>query len=236
MDEFFVGASEVEYSRNESIDVGGVFCRLKSGYVGLFSGQERSKRLLFIYKPGDLFPFTMHSNIFPKRPYSYRALSRVTLETAPVGGYDGKHFSRKALIEALDYMQSILQMQFERIDNLQKHQVQRRLLERLYFSAKRLGVKKGDRVSIDVPMSHVDLASSIGTSRETVNRLMKQLEACQILKVRRHRITIMSFKKLEAALHAKRIPEGPSRQPLPIIALQAGIACGAVLGLLQRMS
>lgn len=227
MNKAFQTAESRTLSRHEVVTADGTVVHLiTDGYIGLFSNIDGVRRLLFVYKQGDIFPFAVSTDMFDNRDYSYIALGPVLLKSMPRKAFDYIVAHDIAVAASLlTSMQEIMQLQFERINNLQKQQILERLLERLWFFTKRLGIKNSaGKVVFDVAMSHVDLASSIGTSRETVTRYMKQLESEGILTVRHQRITIVSTKKLEEAMQQKRLPLKKNWGKVPIVALQAGLA------------
>ena len=58
------------------------------------------------------------------------------------------------------------------------------------------GERRGNACAIRLPLSHQDLASLIGITREMVTRVLGQLQAEGLVEVRRRRITIKDYKRL----------------------------------------
>jgi len=78
------------------------------------------------------------------------------------------------------------------------------------------GDRRGNTCEIRLPLSHQDLASLIGLTREMVTRVLGELRAEGLVEVRRRRIIVIDSKRLSASgddasgLH----PNGrPTRQP-----------------------
>lgn len=88
----------------------------------------------------------------------------------------------------------------ERVINLQSPDTRARLVKRLHFLARRFGVKDKSRVIIDIPLNYTDIALSIGTTRETVNRLLKRLEKEGILEIKAGTIIISKFEDFQTYL------------------------------------
>lgn len=199
----FDSAKESKRSRGEEIQTDGLVHFIGDGYVGLYGDTGKVRRLLFVYKPGDVFPMMDGIEDPLKRTYTYIAMKRTQVRSLPEHVFNDGLKDPKALKDMLDYTRKISRLQFERINNMQQTQVFARLIERLLFFSRRLGTEDGGKVRIDVPLSHVDIATSIGATRETVNRYMRQLEAQGILSVRRQHITINDPQRLQQVLNQK---------------------------------
>ena len=109
----------------------------------------------------------------------------------------------RAVLTDIDITQAILQQYsqllqfaFERIANLGSPSTTARIIDRLFFSIKRFGVSDGKRIIIDLPLTYSDIALAVGTTRETVNRLMRKLEKDKIIEIHNHVITVNSPEKL----------------------------------------
>jgi CRP/FNR family cyclic AMP-dependent transcriptional regulator len=214
MEELFSSGVSTPYGRGDKVTIDGLVHYVEDGAIGLYSIEDGARRFIFGYRPGDILPYSFASSIFPQRSYVYIALQKTALKSIPLKRFrinSLKPAYAKAVIENLIH---INQLQLERLNNLQHPQVLVRLLERLCFYAVRFGTDGSDEVIIDIPISHVDVASSIGTSRETVNRYMKQLEALGVLSVRRQYITIHSYTRLTKIAAEKRLPHPQKRELL----------------------
>jgi CRP-like cAMP-binding protein len=60
------------------------------------------------------------------------------------------------------------------------------------------GRQAGDAWEISLPLSHQDLASLIGATRETVTLTLGQLQSEKLLRVQRRRLTVLDRKRLAA--------------------------------------
>jgi CRP-like cAMP-binding protein len=80
------------------------------------------------------------------------------------------------------------------------------------------GERRGQRAEIRLPLSHQDMASMIGVTRETVTAVLGQLQADGLVKVQRRRITVLDCARLdeESLEVAGTVYEGrPSQRSAP---------------------
>ncbi|MCI0458646.1 MAG: Crp/Fnr family transcriptional regulator [Gemmataceae bacterium] len=90
----------------------------------------------------------------------------------------------------------------------------RLLLELVAFH----GERQGNRCQIRLPLSHQDLASLIGVTRETVTHVLGQLQVDGLIQARRRHLTVLDCERLaeESAGAANRFRvEAPRQTPLP---------------------
>ncbi len=174
-----------------------------AGGVGQFARSKSNDRLIFAYKAGEIFPLKpIELSSSTGRTYIYKALNSVKLHRITNSQFKSMLKQQDNTIKFLKYALHIIQQQTERIDNLQEEQIVQRLLERLVYIANRFGIQDGDSFIISIPMSHVDLATSINTTRETVNRHMKNFEKLGILSLRKKIIRIKSIQQVRDMLTA----------------------------------
>lgn len=67
----------------------------------------------------------------------------------------------------------------------------------LIFLAKKYGRKKKDKVILDISLTQQELASMIGSSRETVSRVLGQFEAEDLIKTSRKKIIIYKINEIK---------------------------------------
>ena len=67
----------------------------------------------------------------------------------------------------------------------------------LLMLAEQHGQPQADKIIINLPMTHQEFANSIGTTRETANRLLNQLSKDELLEVDRSRIIIHNLQALK---------------------------------------
>ncbi len=99
-----------------------------------------------------------------------------------------------------------------------------RLLHLFLDLAEQYGETHPDGVRIRVRLSHLDLASVIGTTRETMTLLLGELRTSGLIGVERHRFVILNLARLAAAvgMPPPRIADGtattidPTQKTVPV--------------------
>jgi len=89
-----------------------------------------------------------------------------------------------------------------------------RLIHLLLDLASQYGRESEDGILLSIPLSHQDLASIIGATRETVTTLLGELQLERLIKVARQRLVIRDMKRLSACVEA-RPPAMPTEPPAP---------------------
>lgn len=85
----------------------------------------------------------------------------------------------------------------DKLQVLSGQDVRNRVLSFLLMLADQHGQMHGDQIIINLPMTHQEFANSIGTTRETANRLLNQLTKENMLEVDRSRIIIHDLQALK---------------------------------------
>lgn len=181
----------------------GVFY-IKSGFVKLgndpSSGEEN--QTYAIYKVGEVFPLLWALKDI-KREFEYVAMSNV--EIYQVSKQEFKDFVKsnpKAALQVIDLLTNLANIYFERIDNLVISRAHPKIVSRLLFFSKRFGDKKRGQITIQIPMTHASIASSLAITRETVSRELKKLEEKGLIVYNGRRIVINDERKLASELES----------------------------------
>jgi CRP-like cAMP-binding protein len=91
-----------------------------------------------------------------------------------------------------------------------------RLIHLLLDLASQYGQPSEDGILLSIPLSHQDLASIIGATRETVTTLLGELQLERLIKVARQRLVIRELKRLAACVEVKP-PALPTETPPPAV-------------------
>lgn len=229
MEEVFDNAVVVELRRDEVIDTKNKAFLVIEGAIGQYASGANGEKILFVFKPQEFFPLQSQTkSVTTGRSYIFKAFGPAKLLQMPY-----KDFLKRVTLPAYAdkfaaCVFSVMQHQLDRIDNLQEEQVRERLLERLIYLAHRFGTATGDRTSIDVPMSHADLAALINTTRESVNRHMKFFERQGIITVHRKKVRIHSLKAIKKMLEDHDTYHGFDVQAIGKSALVLGVFVSVV--------
>jgi CRP-like cAMP-binding protein len=150
---------------------------LKSGFVRQYAKKADGSMLyLHVYRPGSCFPLMWLFNDTPNR-YTYEAMTEVVIRKAPtahVKAFIGKH------PEIMEHFMSKILLGLDgllaRMESLVLDSAYTKTVLLFWYFAKTFGVREGNTVRIDVPMSHREIALWIGTARETASVVTEQLK------------------------------------------------------------
>lgn len=204
MEKLFREGQVLNFTKHHQINTKGFVYYIKQGYVCLYSKNKHSRTLLLILKPGDVFP-----SMYPKPAYltytannvlEYISFPSAKLMQLSAKQLEEKMFSSPELIKSvINHKEKIIRLFLQRLINFNEKNIERKLNVRLLYLADYLGKKKGNKVVIGPMLTYQDLAMSIGTTRESVNRLITVLQQEGIVEVKNRIITIKSM----TALHKK---------------------------------
>lgn len=171
---------------------------IKSGLVKTFKTDiDGNEQIVSLLSKGDMLP---HTGFFNQAPYPATAetLSDTHLVILPIRSFEQLIFDVPALSI------SLINMMGAKIGELQKilmhitgHDVQGRLSAFLLKLADQLGERTGDQIRIELPITNQEIANTIGTTRETVNRLLNQMKREKIVESNRSEIIIRNIDALK---------------------------------------
>lgn len=173
---------------------------VESGFVKGYSiTHEGSYNLIIIKSGGDLMPLASLFDGEESQLY-YEAITDVLVRPAPKDRLEKDMLNdhQLALAVAKKSLQ-LLRDYSSRLHNLEIADARRRIIYRLLFLSRRFGAasKKGHHV-IFAPVNHQDLADAINLTRETANRVVRQLVDEGVVLKRRDHLTIVDLTKLSA--------------------------------------
>jgi len=175
---------------------------LKKGYVKMSYIFENGVEIIFnIFKPGSLFPIIWVVGDV-ENSYNYQAMTDVELHKS----------TKSEVIKMLDENPDILSNLMKRLvigfDGLLLNIRQMlfgnsvvRVCSAIYIMAKRFGRKRpGGKVMVGIKLTHQDIASISGITRETASIAIKQLERKGVITQQKGYILVNDIKKLEESL------------------------------------
>lgn len=179
--DLFKSGTKLTYKKGEFIlrpgeSPSGVFY-IQKGIVKAYDitkyGEEN---LLIIRKEHEIFPL-IWAITGQERSIIYQALSDVTVYRINRSSLIKLKKSDPSILEPLLEMTvEMYRIHSERIINLEYRTVRERLISFLLTMSQRFGQKKLNTATINVPLRHQDIASSINASRETTSRELSSLE------------------------------------------------------------
>lgn len=100
-------------------------------------------------------------------------------------------------LNLLKVMSKKLRQLQRQVKNLALKDAYGRLASRLFKLARDHGSTSPQGITINVALTHQDLANFIGTSRETVSRILREFEKAKVISIRKQFITILDNNKLK---------------------------------------
>ncbi|MCR2822541.1 Crp/Fnr family transcriptional regulator [Lederbergia panacisoli] len=178
---------------------------IKQGLVKTYKTDENGhEQIVSFLKAGDMFP---HTGFFNQNPYPATAETIVdtVLLAIPLQMFEHLMMNTPSIgIKMMRVMGDIIMELQQRLQVLSGKDVKQRALSFLLRLAEQHGVEKEENtIIINVPMTHQEFANSVGTTRETINRLLNQLGKDNILKVDRNRIVITDVEALKEQMEYK---------------------------------
>lgn len=171
---------------------------IQNGMVKAFKTDENgNEHIVSFLNTGDMFP---HTGLFNSNPYpaTAEAIVDTKLLAIPVRSFEQLLIRIPEIsIKVMRVMSAKLEDLQQKLQELTGNDVQDRGLSFLLKLAEKYGTTRNGAIHIDVPMTNQEFASAIGTTRETVNRLINQLRKEGIMETDRSGYVIMDYDKLK---------------------------------------
>jgi CRP/FNR family transcriptional regulator len=171
---------------------------IKSGFIRVFRISENGEELtLAILKSHDFFPLTYGIGN-TNQSYYLEAITPLELWKAPQELFI--EFIKKDPELFYELTQRLL-IRFDgvlaRIESMAFSNAYTKVATILLMCAKGLGESYGEQIILKVPLTHKDIATMIGITRETTSLEMKKLERKGLVKRQGKYLIIADYEKLE---------------------------------------
>lgn len=174
---------------------------LRDGIVRQYAISTSGEELtLNIFKPFAFFPMSWALNNLPNRFY-FDAMTPVTYQIAPAD--EVTRFLEDNSVIALDLLKRVyngVDGVLSRLEFSMSGNAAMKVIYTLVNTAYRFGEKTEGGFSIPIRLTHKDLATISGTSRETFTRELKKLEDDGLIAVHEGKISLLDLKKLESMI------------------------------------
>lgn len=199
---FFQNYSLISYKKrtlilNSNDSASSVFY-IKDGYIRLYRISEKGEELtLTILKPNDFFPLAYGIN-HQRNQYYLEALTPLSLWKAPV-----EHFTAyiKAHLDVYYELTTRVMNRFDdmltRIESLVFSNAYTKIATTLLMCGKSLGVEHNKDIIIPIPLTHREIATLVGITRETTSLEMKKLEKKGYIEKAQGKILLKKWRELE---------------------------------------
>jgi CRP/FNR family cyclic AMP-dependent transcriptional regulator len=173
---------------------------VKKGYVRAYSLSPDGEELtMIIFQPGDFFPLISAVKV-DKLWYFIESLTDV--EIIPVPKKDFLDFLRGREDLLID-MTLMLTARFEgvltRMEYLVFGTASQKLASIILILAERFGEKSDSEIFVKAPLTHKDLASLIGITRETTTLILRDFHSADLIAFKNKHLIIKNFKGLKRA-------------------------------------
>lgn len=207
VDAFFSKYTKLTYKKGETIlraeeSPPGVMY-IKRGYVRQFVISEPGEILvLHMFKPGSFFPMMWVMNSVPNR-YYYEAVIATEIWRAPKDDVlkflkDHPdifvHFTKRLLTGVSGLL--------KRLEHLVLESAYVKTVFLLLYYAKNFGTEQDARLMLNVPLTHKEVASWIGTTRETASLQMESLKKKGLVEYEGRTLIIPSVEQLEQEIES----------------------------------
>jgi CRP/FNR family transcriptional regulator, cyclic AMP receptor protein len=206
VEKFFADFTPLHYKKSEVIlraeDIPSGVYFLKKGYVRQYAVSPKGDTLfLHVYKPGSYFPMPWLINDIPNTFY-YESLTPVEMWRAPKeqtqAFLDANpqvliHFTKRFLTGVNGLLARIQHLVFDSAYD--------RTVSLIVYFARSFGEEsKNGQILIRMPFVHKDVASWIGSTRETASLQMELLRKKGLIEYTRRQLTVKNMARLEAEI------------------------------------
>lgn len=171
---------------------------IQKGLVKTYKTDENGhEQIVSFLKVGDMFP---HTGLFNASPYpaTAEAIVETTLIVIPIAKFEGLVMSMPSIaIKMMRVMGDKIKELQEKLQMLSEQDVKHRILSFLLLLAEQHGQSKANIITINLPVTHKEFANCVGTTRESVNRLLNQLSKENLIEVGRNRIIVKDLEALK---------------------------------------
>ncbi len=175
---------------------------IEKGHVKVYSLTESGNEKCHIFfGPGEMFPLVAFFNN-ETRDVFFEAMEDVVMRKA--GKEEFMEFIENNsihLLEIINKMSVILKVYADRIDNLEYTKAYTKVISRLISMAERFGKEYKGSIILEIPVTHKDIANTIGLTRETTTRELLILMEKGIINQKGHLIVINNVEKLKKELN-----------------------------------
>jgi len=180
IDEFFSGHAPMVYKKGEIIlraedSPFGVYY-LKNGYVRQYLLSPSGETfIVHIYKPGSFFPLTWILNDTPN-VYHFEAMTQASIVRAPKDAFvEYLRNNPDTLFYATQRLALGLSGFLNRVTQLVLDDAYTKTILLILYYAENFGTQTKEGIELAVPLTHREIASWIGTTRETASLQVEHL-------------------------------------------------------------
>lgn len=204
--QFFAGRPARDFARNDVLlhqdEVGTEVFYITDGYMKVYTiADDGDEKMITILGPGDIV--NLEAAFFNEHThrYYYEALSDGSLQVIEADALERELKSEEdALLGLVRYIMTRNDELSQTIDNILQAKSDTKLVNYVALLVQRFGTEVRDNiVTLPFPLSHAQLASMVGTTRETMTVQIRELSKKGVLKSNRSEFEINLEKLRERA-------------------------------------
>lgn len=202
LDNFFVPYPKHLFSEKQflpyTFDTKQYVYSIQEGFVRVYRISEEGDELtLMILKPGDFFPMTYGLNQIPNI-YFLQALSTVTTYRTPQDAFTSFLTANPdVFFELSSHLMDRFDGLLARLEYLMWTSAYTKIAAVLFICAKQFGEQTGLSVTLRIPLTHRDIATLVGLTRETTSLELKKLESKGIICRKNKLVSIPDMRALK---------------------------------------
>jgi CRP/FNR family transcriptional regulator len=159
--------------------------------------EDGNEQIISLLQKGEMFP---HIGFFDKTPYPATAevIQTAELLVIRIDDFDQLLIEQPQIaVKIMKIMGQKIVMLTERVQELISQDVLHRVVSTLVRLADETGKADDEGIHIDMPLTHQDFANIVGSTRETVSRVLSGLKKKKLLNIDQHHIVIYDLAALE---------------------------------------
>lgn len=179
-------------------DVGNEFYLIESGFVKISKLEDEKEITLALFRDGDFFG----EMALVQKGFT-RSASAETLERSKIYKLNRNDFhefmlsSPKLCLNLLEVSMGRLRKANEQIHDLTFLDVRSRILKNIHRLSEDYGKPVQGGLLIDLKLTHQQLANIVGTVRETVTKVLQELQDRKVIVIENKRIIVTNLEKLK---------------------------------------
>lgn len=175
-----------------------------SGLIKTSRTDEKGNEQIFSFlKQGDMFPLTGRFDA-EVSPVTAATVVETSLLALPLRSFEQLLAGSPELaFKMMGLMSGKIRELQDKLLNFNQRSVEERGISFLIYLAEHFGLERGGEVVVPIPVTHQELASTIGFARETVSRLLTSLRKEGIVQVSRKGFVVRNLQTLKEKVCVK---------------------------------
>jgi CRP/FNR family cyclic AMP-dependent transcriptional regulator len=179
-------------------DIGNDLYLIKSGFVKVYQLEDSKEITLSLFRDGDFFGEMALIKKGITRSATAETLDISTFYTLSRRDfYQFMEQSPKLCLKLLEVAMERLRKANEQIHDLTFLDVRSRIIKNIHRLSEDYGKPVPGGLMIDLKLTHQELANLVGTVRESVTKVLQELQDQRIISIEKKRIIITDFAKLK---------------------------------------